>query len=346
MFEEVKSRLLEDSQSICNILEAFDFAHISLRSREIRCGLEEGSNPSAIVIKLHNNDNLWVKDYTRNMSYDLINYIIKAKNVRFKEVINAIKKELGIENLYNYRRKTGLFGGLYDRVGKVSSEIEVNTYPEDVLEEYGYTPNLLWLQEGIGFETQRKWGIGYDVCSQRITLPIRAATGELMALKGRCNYEPDEDEPKYLYLIQGPMSQTLFGYSEQYSSLYENDILVFEAEKSVLKLDTWGYNNAVALGSNSLSPIQAKMLVSLNPKSVTFMLDKGLSLENNTLKNIEMLKKFCTMKEIKIRYWDWTDNITLNEKDAPCDDTLEEFKYILREEIKDEEELRKEDDDI
>ena len=140
------------------------------------------------------------------------------------------------------------------------------------------------------------------------------------------------------------MSQTLFGYSENYSSLYEGDVIIVESEKSVLKLDSWGYNNVVALGSNSLSPTQAKLIMSLNPKSVTFMLDKTLPLIN-TKKNIDMLKKFCVMRQIGIKFWDWTENITLDDKSAPCDDTRDEFEYILNEEIKDEKELTTEEED-
>ena len=154
-----------------------------------------------------------------------------------------------------------------------------------------------------------------------------------MGIKGRCNYEPDEYEAKYLYLTPScPMSQTLFGYSENYSSLYENEILVVESEKSVLKLDSWGYNNVVALGSNSLSTTQAKLLMSLNPKRVTFLLDKSLPLEN-TKRNADLLNTFCTMRQLEIRYWNWEDNITLEDKSAPCDDTKAEFQYILENEI-------------
>ena len=166
-----------------------------------------------------------------------------------------------------------------------------------------------------------------------------------MAIKGRLNGEPEEFEPKYLYVVNGPMSQTLFGYSENYSSLYENEILVVESEKSVLKLDSWGYNNVVALGSNSLSITQAKLLMSLNPKCVTFMLDRDLPLEN-TKKNADLLRTFCTMRQLKIRYWNWEDNITLDEKSAPCDDTKEEFEYILNNEIEPIENLTEEEDEI
>lgn len=343
MFEEVKERLLEQPESIEHILDAFGFDKIRIRNRELRCAFEPGMNPTAVVIRLQDNENLFVKDYERNLSLDLINYLIKSKNIPFKDVMNAIKQELHLDSIYNYKRKSGLFGGLYDKISRSNGEISVTTYPEEILEQYGNTPNTLWLKDGISLSTQRKWGIGYDVVSQRITMPIRTSTGEIMAIKGRLNGTPEEFEPKYLYIENGPMSQTLFGYSENYSSLYENDILVVESEKSVLILDSWGYNNVVALGSNSLSTTQAKLLMSLNPKSVTFLLDKSLPLEN-TKRNSDLLKTFCTMRQLNIRYWSWEDNITLDEKSAPCDSDKKEFEYIMANEIRNIEEL--EEDEI
>ena len=345
MFEEVKEKLLEQPESIEHILDAFGFDKIRINHREIRCAFEQGMNPTAVVIRLQDNENLFVKDYERNISYDFINYLIKSKDIPFKDVMNAIKQELHLDSIYNYKKTTGLFGGLYNGLSRNNGDISVTTYPEEVLKEYGNTPNLLWLKDGISLSTQRKWSIGYDVLSQRITMPIRTSTGEVMAIKGRLNGEPEEFEPKYLYIVNGPMSQTLFGYSENYSSLYENEILVVESEKSVLKLDSWGYNNVVALGSNSLSTTQAKLLMSLNPKRVTFLLDKSLPLEN-TKRNTDLLKSFCTMRQLQIRYWNWEDNLTLDDKSAPCDDSKEEFEYILNNEIEPIENLTEEEDEI
>ena len=345
IFEEVKAKLLEQPESIRNILGTFGFEKIKIGTREIRGAFEHGTNPTAVVIRLQDNDNLFVKDYERNCSQDLINYLVKSKNIPFKDVMNTIKQELHLESIYNYKRNAGLFGGIYNKISRSNSEIPVTTYPEEILKQYGYTPNWRWLKDGISLSTQRKWGVGFDVFSQRITLPIRTSTGEILAVKGRLNGDPEEFEPKYLYLVNGPMSQTLFGYSENYSSLYENEILVVESEKSVLKLDSWGYNNVVALGSNSLSTTQAKLLMSLNPKSVTFLLDKSLPLEN-TKRNADLLKTFCTMRQLDLKYWKWTDNLTLDEKSAPCDDTKEEFDYILGSEIESIENLTEDEDEI
>ena len=333
MFEEIKLKLLEQPESIEHILDAFDFDKIRKNQKEIRCAFEPGMNPTAVVIRLQDNDNLFIKDYERNISLDLINYLIKSKNIPFKDVMNVIKQELHLESIYNYKRRVGLFNGIYDSISRSNSEISVTTYPEEILNQYGNTPNLLWLKDGISLSTQRKWGVGYCVESQRITLPIRSSTSELIGVKGRCNYEPDEYEAKYLYLTAScPMSQTLFGYSENYSSLYENEIFIVESEKSVLKMDSWGYNNVVALGSNSLSTTQAKLLLSLNPRRVTFLLDKSLPLEN-TKRNADLLKTFCTMRSCEVFFWNWEYNISLSDKSAPCDDTKEELEWILTNEI-------------
>ena len=234
MFEQIKERLLEQPESIEHILSTFGFDKIRIDHKEIRCAFEQGSNPTAVVIRLQDNENLFVKDYGRNLSLDLINYLVKSKHIQFRDVMNVVKQELHLDSLYSYRRRSGLFGGLYDNISRSNSEIEVTTYPETILEQYGNTPCLLWLRDGISLSTQRKWGVGYCAESQRITLPIRASTAELLGIKGRCNYEPEEYEAKYLYLTPScPMSQTLFGYSENYSSLYESDVFVVESEKSV-----------------------------------------------------------------------------------------------------------------
>ena len=334
MLEEVKSKLLENPELIQHILETFEFDKVRIRNNEIRCAFEYGMNPTAIVIRLKNNENLFVQDYERNVCYDLITYIVKEKGVKFKNVLNVIKQEIGIESLYNYKRKVGLFGDIYNNIKKRNDILDVQTYSEEILHQYKSVPNLAWLKDGITLATQRRWNVGYDVDSQRITLPIRTPTGEIMAIKGRANFELSEYEPKYLFLVQGPMSQTLFGFSENYDTLYEGNILIFESEKSVLKLDSWGYNNAVALGSNSLSTAQARLIMSLNPKSVTFMLDKDLPLEN-TKRNVDVLREFCKMKTVDLKFWQWQYNLDLEDKAASCDGTLKEFQYILENEIED-----------
>ena len=163
-----------------------------------------------------------------------------------------------------------------------------------------------------------------------------------MGVKGRRNYETDnEDDPKYLYLVPCQMSKTLFGYSTNYSSMYGGTVMIFESEKSVLQCASYGYHNAVALGSNSLSEYQAKMILSLNPQKVIFMLDSDLPL-NNTKRNIDMLRSVATMRDLQISYFDWTECLDLPAKASASDEGKEVLAYILAENIRDETELEDE----
>ena len=331
MFTEIKRSLLEAPDSIINILEEYGFYKPQLRYNEIRCGLYEGSNPTAICIRLKNNDKLYVKDFSRNFSADIINYIIKVKNVTFKEVLSSIKAELGVDNFYDIGSKRCAFGGFYDSIHRQSSELYAKTYPDSILNEYKNVYNLRFAKDNISLEAQDHFGIGYDIISQRITIPIYSPYGELRGVKGRANWDISEDECKYLYLVPCPMSSTLYGYSQNYQYLQDGTIYVFEAEKSPMQCYTFDVRNTVALGSNSLSDIQCKLLMSLQPKKIVFMLDKGLDLQN-TFNNIDKLRKYTRMSDVQILYWDWHES-DLPDKASPSDYGKQEFEKIVREQL-------------
>lgn len=332
MFKDLKKELLSNPQFIVNILDYYEFYKIHIQSNEIRCGLYEQGNPTAIRIKLKNNDNLYVTDYVRNLNCDLISYIIKVRNVQFSDVLGVIKSELGIQDFYNFTTKRTIFGGFYDRIKNKTTVLPLKTYNNSILEQYHSVYNMRFLKDNIGFETQDKFNIGYDIESQRITIPIYNEYGELVGIKGRANWDVSEDEVKYLYLIPCAMSQTLYGCCQNYDSLAENDIYVFEAEKSVLQCHSYGIHNAVALGSHSLSTQQCKLIMSLNPKRVIFLLDKGLEIEK-TMNNIEKLQSFTRMFSTGIWWWDWRKNQTFNDKDSPSDKGRSALEQIIREEV-------------
>lgn len=332
MFKDIKRKLLDNPDSIINILEQYDFYKPRIHNNEIRCGLYEGANPTAIRIKLTDNDNLYVCDFSRNISEDFINYLIKVRELDFKTVLNAIKQELGIQSFYTITEKRPIFGGFYNCISRFQSAMYVKTYPESILDKYNIGYNKWFLKDNISLQTQNYFDIGYDVISQRITIPIRNAYGEIIGVKGRSNYEAADDEPKYLYLIPCPMSQTLFGLSQNYIYLYNGDIYCYEAEKSVLQCHTYGFYNSVALGSNSLSDTQCKLLMGLQPKRIIFMLDKGLDIDN-TMRNIEKLQLYTRMSDAQILYWDWHKNTVLPDKSSPSDYGKDILQDIINNEL-------------
>lgn len=337
LIQDIKAELLKNPDKIVELLEHFGFEHINLRQKEIRFARDSDGGQN-ISIRLEKNEYCSVVDFVHGTHYDIFSYIIKEKNATFREVLLETKNILGLEYNWKPKKKTCLFGGIYSNLGKPKEEVEVKTYPDSIMDQYDRIGNLRWLRDGISLETQQKFGVSYCDVSQRICLPIRNQYGDVIGVKSRVNGEPTESNPKYLYSIPCLASSTLFGYSDNYNAMYDGTVLIFEAEKSVLQLDSMGYHNAVALMSNSLSEMQAKLLLALNPKKVIFMLDNGLDL-SVTKRNADMLKSVCVMKEIEICFWDWRDSLDTDDCDSPTDNGKEIFEYILENEIKNIEEL-------
>lgn len=330
MIKDIKNELLNKPDSIISILESYDFSKPTIRGDEIRFGYEEGLNPNAIRLKL--SDILWVSDYARSYNDgDLFEYIIKSRNTTFAEVLSRVKKVLGITEFSYVRKKTGIFGGFYSNIKVKKDEPDIKTYSNTILDDYVLIPSRRFLDDNINLAAHKAFDIRYDIISQRVIIPIRNAYGELIGVKGRANWNVSEDEPKYLYLVPCSMSATLFGYCQNYEFLSGTDVYVFEAEKSVMQCYSYGIRNVVALGGNSLSNAQCKLLLERNPSSIVFMLDVGLGFEN-IKKNAEKIYSYSKMRDIEIKYWD-TSMTLLPDKASPSDFGKETLLDVINTEL-------------
>ena len=138
-------------------------------------------------------------------------------------------------------------------------------------------------------------------------------------------------EMKYFYAVPCSMSQTLFGYSQNYEFLVDNTIYIFEAEKSCMQCYSYGIRNCVSLGSGSISIQQVKMLLELNPKRIIFLHDVGYGLEN-IMRNIDMVKNYSRFTEVELGYWSYFGRGYEN-KVSPSDLGKEWLENILQNEI-------------
>lgn len=331
VLQEIKTELLKNTENIVELLERFDFAHIKPSSKEIRCARDTHGGQN-IRIRLENNDYLVVNDYSRGVKLDIFSYIVQEKNVTFKEVIQQTKQILNLNDDWRPQQKKSLFGGIYDNLMRQNREIKLKVYEENVLEQYERCGNLRFFHDGISFAAQKFWDIRFSVIDNRIIIPIRNEYGQLCGAKGRLNGDPDDDEPKYIYTIPVASSQLLYGYSENYSYLYGNDIIVVESEKSVMQAWDFGVRNIVGLGSNNLSEKQVKLLLQLNPQRIIIAMDEGLSFEQ-TQKNADMIKNFGTIFMPEVWYWDSDQDLDINSKSSPTDMGKEKFKEIIDEQL-------------
>ena len=153
-----------------------------------------------------------------------------------------------------------------------------------------------------------------------------------MGAKVRANYDVEDGELKYYYLIPCMCSKTLYGFFQNYKYLVNNTIFVFESEKSVMQCHSYGIRNCVALGSGSISQQQVKLLLSLHPKKIIFMHDQGYKMEYIE-RNIDVVKNYSRFSEVKLGYWNYFDK-DYKDKVSPSDLGKNKFNYIINNEIK------------
>ena len=333
MLSEIKKELLKQPNVIVEILEYFDFTRIKLSGREIRLARDHKGGLN-ISIRLENNECLYVNDWSRSINADIFSYIMQEKNVTFRDVIQKTKQLLNLGDDWRPKQTHALFGGLYANLTCPHREIKLKTYNEDVLDRYERCGNLRFLRDGISLEAQRFWDIRFSTECQSIIIPIRNEYGDLVGAKARVNFDVNENESKYYYPIPVQMSQVLYGYSENYQYLYGADtVYVGESEKFCQQLYAMGIRNCVSLGSHTLSEKQAKLLLQLSTKSVTFMFDEGLDL-SETKRNADVIKEISGMFNIDLYFFDYRDCIDIGPKESPSDNGIEVWNEIVENNIK------------
>lgn len=331
MLNDIKKELINHPEKLKDLLESFGYCHVIIRPKYIQFGRDEYSSKKSLVIRLVNNQYLYVTDYPNNINMDLFLYIMERRHVGYPDILNAVQKSLGIIDYYDFFSRKGIFGGFYERIRKRKVN-SINIYDESILDKYTNCGNLRFIKDNISLDSQRFFNIRYDVESQGIVIPIYTQIGQLMGVKVRCNWDVEDGEQKYYYLVPCAMSNTLYGFSHNYQYLINGTIFVFEAEKSVMQCHSYGIRNCIALGSGSLSNKQAQMILELNPKKVVFMHDTGYPLDN-IMRNIKILCEYSRFAEIEVGYWDYF-NRQYDDKISPTDLGRIIFKSILKNEIK------------
>ena len=330
MLADIKKELINHPDKLKDVLEHFGYCNIVIRPKYISFGRDEKSSKKSIVINLENNEYLYTIDYARNIRKDIFSYIIEQRKVEFIDVLNEVRHALGITDYYDFFDNKGIFGGFYEKIRKRRTN-KVNTYDDSILDCYVNCGNIRFLADNISLLSQKFFKIKYDVESQGIVIPIRNQFGQLMGVKERFNYDVPDGEMKYFYAVPCSMSQTLFGYSQNYEFLVDNTIYSFEAEKSCMQCYSYGIRNCVSLGSGSISIQQVKMLLELNPKRIIFLHDVGYGLEN-IMRNIDMVKNYSRFTEVELGYWSYFGRGYEN-KVSPSDLGKEWLENILQNEI-------------
>lgn len=331
--DEIKRDLISTPDYIVELLTSFDFHNINIRNNEIRFARDENGGQN-VRIRTRNNDCVIVNDFVRGSHQDIFAYISSEKGNSFSDVLKECRKIMGLKDDWSKKKSCVPFGGIYSSI-YAKKDCSYKVYDKAELDKYIPCGNRRFLADNIPLKTQRKFNIGYNPVTDRISIPVFDEIGQLCGVKCRRNYEvgEDDDDPKYIWELPSNKSNLLYGVYEHYTSLYGADsILIFEAEKSVQQTDGYGYYNTVALMGNTLSQNQCKALIGFNAKEYIFLLDEGLDL-NVTMNNINELNSYAAMFDFRIGYWDWKKSKDLPLKCSPSDLGKDRFENILRNEV-------------
>lgn len=294
----------------------------------LRFDIYHSSN--AYVLSL--DDSLRYYNFRNNEKGNILDLLSKLADIDKTKYITELYLNLRLENK------------LINECGEIE-EWEENyvyqvpeIYNKDCLEQYPKVISEMFLNDGIGVETQLFFNIRYDKRTRRIVIPV-FYNNELVGAIGRRNaIYLQEKENKYMPVLRYSKSLVFFGYDVYYGLIQKTKIVMLvESEKSVMKM--WQMESKIptlALGSNALSRNHIEILKLLQVDTVIFALDKSLDYVDSLIPNIQRLKKYG--RECKIKYIDVNNipNNLLGEKEAICDRNREEITEIFTKYLKDE----------
>ena len=353
----LKQHLSNSITLIQDILEDVGCHSITIKGKEMRFALPNHSNPTSGMLYI---DTLYVKIWNElDIQGDIITLIKVLKNLSYGETIIYICNVLSIDFDPMYepeqqKSKTEWIAPLLELCGKIKKQDSIELTLFDLESTYyHFSPHIQLCKEGITLPVQKQFHIGYDFWSQRILFPHRLWNGkedDFVGIIGRTTnpYWEELNLPKYFPLKKYKKSYNLYGYWENtHVQIPENlsdlekityrtfknthRVIVYEAEKSVLKRASFHDYTGVALCGHSLSDEQVKILAGMDDVvEVIFALDNDVPEE--TMK--EMCKRIFNKKTSYIidkerNNPDLSKRI-LGPKDSPADCSEKDFYKLLK----------------
>jgi DNA primase len=283
----------------------------------------DGNNTSAINI--YNKPSLQCINYTRDINgknnhADIISLVCFLKDLPFSKGLKYVCDLLGLDyyrnpddDLPESLRITKL---IYEM--QLNCDIDLDDKPlkpihEKILSYYYPYVNDMFKDDGISYETQQEFEVGYDSETNRITIPVRDEIGNLIGVKARLfQNEISEEEKKYLYIEPCTRGKILYGLYKTYPYIKQSGkCYIGEAEKFCMQLWDKSIYNTVSTNSKKITNHQIEKLTRLGVDLI-FCFDKDV-----IRKEIEdIADRFVDGVNI---YYLFDDKNILKNKESPSD---------------------------
>lgn len=334
---EIKKYIFEKNLTTL-VLEKIGMHTIYNNGSYVSCAFPDGDNPKGCIVYL--NEFLNVTSYTRNINgkfnnldiIDLINYVCGFNDLHL--AINKVKKICNIKYdvSSNNKLKTNYGNDLFKKYinKKEKLDKEVTVYNREILNNYYSRPHINLFYENIFPKTIEYFDVKFDIKENRIVFPHfnLANKNEILALVGRTvnHFYKELNISKYI-IIEGvgyKKGNNLYGLAQNIENIKEErKIIIFEAEKSVLKAWQMGYKTGVSVGCHNITKEQIKILLSLSVEEVIIAFDKDVGIEH-LIKMTDMLKYYFKVSIIYDKY------DILDDKDSPVDKGKKAFDILYK----------------
>lgn len=168
--------------------------------------------------------------------------------------------------------------------------------------KYKREPIQEWLDEGMSQEVLDLFGVRADVYQNRIIYPVYDIDGNLINIKGRTRYPNFKalKIPKYINYYPVGVMDYFQGLNITLPYIKEeNEVIIFESVKSVIKCYGWGYRNCVSAEKHTLTKEQIKLLIKLNV-NIVFAYDTDVDYRSNDVaQNINKLRRLTNVYTIR-----------------------------------------------
>lgn len=319
----LKEKLINNEDDCIELLESIGYEKIKYNAHknELRFARDTDRNPTAVKFSL---DTLKFVCFSTGDKGDIFTLIMTANGCTFPESLKYVAKFLGVSDADLKYHKTSLpFGGFFKKIAhdEESPEYTMETYDEDILNNYDGYNNLMFWSDGISFETQSEFGVGYDFYTNRITVPEYTLSGDLCGIMGRLNDRNCEKGERWLPIIPCSRSLTLYGYHKNYANIQQKGVVIIgESEKFVQQLHSMGCGIGLSICGCNISHTQSKHIKNLMPKKIVLALDEGLN-EEQIVAEAEKLLSNNKMIQSKVGYiYDRNNDILIKGgKQSPTD---------------------------
>ena len=187
-----------------------------------------------------------------------------------------------------------------------------------------------WVAEGITEEEIEKYEIRIDKRSNRIVYPVRDADFNMIGVKGRTRFKnyKELNIQKYMNYHKLFIVDYFTGMMQAAEDIAtKNEVIIFEGIKSVMKVDSWGFHNAVSAETSVLNEYQIELLIKMQVKNVVIAFDKDVKMEK--------INEFCSLLKRFTNVFVVLDKWKLlDEKESPCDKSKDIWETLYERRVR------------